>query len=69
MEAMAFDVSTAARMTGLSEHTLRQYVRKGWLTATRCGRRIVIPAASLEKLVREGAPSRSAFDRRKHEDN
>ena len=59
MEAMAFDVSTAAKMTGLSEHTLRQYARRGWLRVTRCGRRVLIPAESLEKLVREGAPSRS----------
>jgi len=60
MDAMAFDVSTAAKITGLSEHTLRQYVRKGWLRVTRCGRRVLIPVESLEKLVREGVPSRSA---------
>jgi excisionase family DNA binding protein len=65
MEAMAFDVSTAAKMTGLSEHTLRQYVRDGWLKVTRCGRRVLIPADSLEKLVREGAPSRSGSAKRK----
>jgi excisionase family DNA binding protein len=59
MDAIAFDVSTAAKMSGLSEHTLRQYIRKGWLNATRCGRRVLIPADSLKKLVREGAPSRS----------
>jgi excisionase family DNA binding protein len=68
MDAMAFDVSTAAKMTGLSEHTLRQYVRKGWLKVTRCGRRVLIPVDSLEKLVREGAPSRSAFAERKSGD-
>jgi excisionase family DNA binding protein len=59
MDAMAFDVNTAAKMTGLSEHTLRQYIRKGWLKVTRCGRRVLIPVESLQKLVREGAPSRS----------
>ena len=59
MEAMAVDMGTAARMTGLSEHTLRQYVRKGWLKVTRCGRRVLVPVNSLEKLIQEGAPSRS----------
>ena len=57
---MSFDVSTAAKITGLSEHTLRRYVRAGWLKVTRCGRRVLIPAENLEKLVHEGAPSRSA---------
>ena len=65
MEVMAFDVNTAAKMTGLSEHTLRQYVREGWLKVTRCGRRVLIPADSLEKLVREGAPSRPTSGQRK----
>jgi excisionase family DNA binding protein len=63
MEAMAVDVSTAAKMTGLSEHTLRQYARKGWLGVTRCGRRVLIPVENLQKLIREGAPSRSASGR------
>ena len=59
MEAIAVDVGTAAKLTGLSEHTLRRYIGKGWLGVTRCGRRVVIPVESLQKLVREGVPASS----------
>ncbi len=59
MEPIAVDVNTAAKMTSLSPHTVRLYIRSGRLKVTRCGRRILIPVASLAELVREGAPSRN----------
>ncbi len=62
MEPLAVDIATAARMTSLSVHTLRLYVKKKILRATKCGRRVVIPVASLEKLVHEGAPKRNAVE-------
>lgn len=57
MKPLAFDVSTAAKMTGLSVHTIRQYIRRGILRVTRCGRRVLIPLDALEKLVEMGTPS------------
>ncbi len=42
MKPLAFDVSTAAKMTGLSPHTIRQYIRRGILKVTRCGRRVLL---------------------------
>jgi excisionase family DNA binding protein len=57
MKPLAFDVRTAARMTGLSPHTIRQYIRRGLLRITRCGRRVLIPADALEKLIEVGVAS------------
>jgi excisionase family DNA binding protein len=57
MKPLAVDVRTAATMTGLSSHTIRQYIRHGLLRVTRCGRRILIPAGALEKLVETGVNS------------
>ncbi len=56
---LAVDVVTAARMTSLSPHTIRLYIRTGRLRVTRCGRRVLVPVESLAELVREGAPSRN----------
>ncbi len=61
MEPLAVDVNTAARMTSLSPHTIRLYVRTGKLRVSRAGRRILIPVESLTKLVQEGAPSRKVI--------
>ena len=52
--AVGFD--RAAELTGLSSFTLRRYVKRGWLRATRCGRRWIVAIAELERLVREGVP-------------
>ena len=58
MEPIAVGIEDAAKLVGLSKFTIRAYVRRGWLTATRCGRRIIIPMAELERLAREGVPKR-----------
>lgn len=60
---LAVDVVTAARMTSLSPHTVRLYIRTGRLRVTRCGRRVLIPIESLAELVRKGAPSRQAVEK------
>ncbi len=60
LDPLAVDVPTAARLTSLSIHTIRLYIRTGRLKATRCGRRLVILMESLQDLVRRGASSRSS---------
>jgi excisionase family DNA binding protein len=57
MKPLAVDVRTAATMTGLSQHTIRQYIRRGLLGVTRCGRRVLIPVGALEKLIEIGVNS------------
>ena len=59
MERIAVGIEEAAKLVGLSKFTIRAYVRDGRVIATRCGRRIIIPIASLERLVREGVPKRA----------
>jgi excisionase family DNA binding protein len=44
---------------GLSEATIRNYVRQGTLFAVKVGRRVLIPLESLEKALTEGIPSRT----------
>ena len=56
MEPLAVDLQEASKLVGVSKYTLRAYVRRGWLKATRCGRRIVIPMTELKRLVEDGAP-------------
>lgn len=58
MEPLAVDIREAARLTSLSPHTIRAYIRKGKrIRAVRVGRRVLIPVAELERLVREGIRS------------
>jgi excisionase family DNA binding protein len=59
MEPLAVDLDEGARLVGLSKHTLRAYVRRGVLNATRCGRRIILQVEELRRLVREGVPPKS----------
>ncbi len=57
MEPLAVDIKEAARLTSLSPHTIRWYARTGRIRSVRCGRRIIIPLAELERLAREGVPT------------
>jgi excisionase family DNA binding protein len=57
MDPIAVDVNTAAKMTSLSPHTIRLYVRKGRLRVSRVGRRLLVPIESLRTLVRDGMTS------------
>jgi excisionase family DNA binding protein len=54
MVPLAVDFRTGAKLTSLSEFTLRKYVRDGKLRATKCGRRWLIPMEELHRLVHEG---------------
>ena len=58
MEPLAVDVKTAAQMTSLSARTIRRYVGLGRLGVVRVGRRILIPVASLKRLLQENAMTR-----------
>ena len=54
-EPLAVDVQEASRLTSLSIHTIRLYIRKGKLNASRVGRRIIVPMEALQELVKRGA--------------
>jgi excisionase family DNA binding protein len=54
---LAVDLNGAARLVSLSKPTLRLYIRKGRLRATKCGKKVLIPMSELERLVMQGAPS------------
>ena len=53
-ERLAVDIREGAKMTSLSPHTLRKYIRLNKLKAVRVGRRILVPIASLRELVSKG---------------
>lgn len=53
-QPMAVSIEEAARVTSLSEPTIRRLIRKRLLTATRCGRRVLVSVRSLEQLVKNG---------------
>jgi excisionase family DNA binding protein len=52
MTKLSVGLEQAEEMTGISHHTFRKLVRKGKIKAARVGRRIVIPIAELERLVK-----------------
>ncbi len=54
---LAVTIPEAARLLGLSPHTIRFYVRKGKITPVRFGRRVSIPMTEIERLAREGVPA------------
>lgn len=51
-QPLAVDVETAAQLTSLSRYTIRAYIRKGRIRAVHVGRRVLVPMAELERLVR-----------------
>lgn len=54
MERISVGIDEAAQLVGLSKYTIRAYERKGLIKATRIGKRVLIPAAELERIVMEG---------------
>ena len=60
VKPIAVNVETAARMTSLSPHTIRNYIKTHRLQARHMGRRLVIPVKSLEELIESDHPSRTA---------
>ena len=57
MERLAVSIKEAGPAVGLSKYTIRDYLRRGVIRGTRCGRRWIIPISELERLAREGVPS------------
>jgi len=57
VDPLAVDVREAARLTSLSVFTIRRYIQRGMLGATRVGRRVIVPREALERLIREGSTS------------
>jgi excisionase family DNA binding protein len=55
----AVGIERAAELLGLSSATIRKYVRLRKLHAVRFGRRVLIPIETVERVLREGLPSRS----------
>jgi hypothetical protein len=52
MEKLAVSLAEAEEMTSISRFTLRRQIKLGLLNTARIGRRLVIPVAELEKLIR-----------------
>jgi excisionase family DNA binding protein len=54
MEKLLYGVDEAAQIIGLSKHTVRAYVHRGWIKVTPIGTRVLIPAAELNRIAEEG---------------
>ena len=52
MERLGVSLEEASKLTSVSQFTLRRQIKRGNLKVARVGRRLVIPVAELEKLVR-----------------
>ena len=50
---IAVSIARAASLVGLSKWTIRDYARSGKLSVARFGKRVLVPMASLEQLVRD----------------
>jgi excisionase family DNA binding protein len=48
-------VVEAAQALGITSHFLRQLMRKGAVRTVRIGRRVLVPAAEIRRVVAEGA--------------
>ncbi len=57
---LALSITQAAEASSLSPYTIRNLIRRGELKTTRIGTRHVIPIKALERLVEDGAPSRTS---------
>jgi hypothetical protein len=57
-ERLAVSVPIAAQMLGISPHTVRFYLRHMKIASVRFGRRVSIPMSEVQRLSREGIPSR-----------
>jgi excisionase family DNA binding protein len=50
-------IEEAARNLSVSPWTLRAHVKLGRIAIVRCGRRVLISRAEVERIAREGLPS------------
>jgi excisionase family DNA binding protein len=51
---LALGLQEAAEAVGLSQWTLRKYVREGKIAAIRLGRRVLVEPSELHRLVEQG---------------
>ena len=54
---LAVGIEEAARLLGLSPHTVRSYEYRGLIKSVRIGTRVLIPVEELKRLIREGCRS------------
>jgi excisionase family DNA binding protein len=52
-DRMAVTIAEAARMTTLSKGSIRNHAKSGRIKVARVGRRVLVPVASLERLLQE----------------
>lgn len=52
-----YSLGAAASWLGVSVWTLRVHARRGSLNTIRVGRRVLVPAAELRRVVKAGLPS------------
>lgn len=62
----AYNVSEAAEVLGVSPWLVREAIRRGELYGTRIGKRIIIPAASIDQFL--ATPGDREADQKSHPD-
>jgi excisionase family DNA binding protein len=53
-ERLAWPVEVASRRISVSEFTLRRLIKSGHLRSVRVGKRVLIPEAEIQRVIREG---------------
>jgi excisionase family DNA binding protein len=53
-EPRAVGLKQAARLLGVSEHTVRAHVRQGKIPSVRFGRRVLVPTKAIDDLTATG---------------
>jgi excisionase family DNA binding protein len=56
-QRLSYTLNEAAELTGISAYTLRRMVLRGQLMSARIGKKILIPAGELQRIVAVGANS------------
>ena len=56
LQPLAVSIPEAARLLGISPHTVRHYIREDKIRVVRYGRKITILMTEIERLAREGVP-------------
>jgi excisionase family DNA binding protein len=51
---LVYNVGECAELLGLAKNSVYSYLQSGFLLYVRCGRRILIPRAALERLLEHG---------------
>ena len=57
LQPLAVSIPEAARLLGLSPHTIRAYIREDKIQVVRFGRRIAINMSEIKRLASEGIPA------------